>query len=186
MSKSIKKKGKSAGPLVGLEHIDVPRKDELTQAQLTFLTYYERFCNISRAAQMAGVHRSMHYIEWLKSDAYREAFEAAHRSACETIEETIYRLGIVGKKKYRFTKSGQPIMWVNPETGKEEHYYDVVHSEYLLIRLAEAAMPEKYCRRRSHEVEIGTSVRRIVLEDEGDRDVIDTTASAVEQPAEGE
>lgn len=104
-----------------------------------FLVAYSEVGNISRAAEIAGVSRQIHY-HWLKEDTdYEEAFMQADQQACDRLEQEARRRAVEGVTK--------PVYQGGKQVGTVQEYSDT-----LLIFLLKGARPEKYKDRLQQEV----------------------------------
>lgn len=116
--------------------------------QRAFLAAYGKCGNITKAAEKAVLTREMHY-HWMQFDAnYREAFRLAEEEAGDRLEATARLRAEKGLRRYKFTKSGEPIL--HPITG--EPYYEHVYSDALMAILLKAAKPDKYKERTQTEL----------------------------------
>lgn len=111
-----------------------------------FLKAYSESGNVSRAAKIAGIHRSLHYNTWMKDVDYAKAFEDARDQAIEVLEAEVRRRGLEGNIKYKFKRDGTPLK--HPHTG--EPYYELEHSDNLLMFLLKALKPNTYRERVEH------------------------------------
>ncbi len=94
----------------------------------------------SRAAGVSyGTTRSWRKAAPENADRYAEAQE----SFVEYLERVAMERATMGQRQLKFHQ-GQPIMVVNPETGKEEHYFEVEYDSKLLQLLLMAGNPAKY------------------------------------------
>lgn len=116
--------------------------------------------NVCSAAEAVGIHRRRHY-DWCAADPeYRHAAAVALDKAADVLEREAIRRAHEGVRRYKFTSSGQPVMWTNPATSEPEHYYEDSRSDLLLIFMLKAARPEKF--RERHDVS-GDAIRPIVV-----------------------
>ena len=105
-----------------------------------FLTAFRECGTIRGAARASEVSTRSHY-RWLADDAeYADAFGEAGRFAAAHLVDAARERAIEGTRKYRFDRSGQPI--VDPRTG--EQYFDLAYSDTLLIFLLKGLVPETY------------------------------------------
>lgn len=117
------------------------KKTEASQER--FLQCLMEIGVIHKAAMAAGIAEGSHYY-WLKHDStYPERFEAANLERTARLEMEAINRAVTGQRRYLFHR-GEPVMWDNPETGKREHYYEVVHSDRLLMLMLQRLMPDKY------------------------------------------
>lgn len=106
-----------------------------------FIAAYAECGTVTRAAEIAGIDRTMHY-DYLKSDPdYAKACEAAYEQAGERLEQEARRRAVEGVKK--------PVFYQGKECGVVNEYSDT-----LLIFLLKGAKPEKYKERISNEVSV--------------------------------
>lgn len=116
--------------------------------QKAFLAVYSETANIRASARAAKISRRTHY-DWMEKDArYRTTFEAAGDDATDFLEREAVRRGAEGLRRYKFTGKGEKVMWLNPHTGVEEHYYEVEYSDLLLRFMLQARRPDVYRERR--------------------------------------
>jgi hypothetical protein len=80
--------------LAGLRKPTKP--DSPTRAkQVAFLAAVAELGTITRAALVAGVHRSMHY-DWLKDEAYTKAFNDAEEMFRDSVRTEVHRRAVEG------------------------------------------------------------------------------------------
>lgn len=139
--------------------------------RLAFLAAYRACGNISKAARIAGVHRSMHY-DWLDDPAYAADFASAHEEACDALEEEARLRAVDGWQEPVIYKGEIMYDYVRDENGEpvlDEEGYPVKakvpltvrkHDSNLLTFLLKAARPEKY--RDNFKGEITSSLRSTV------------------------
>ena len=114
---------------------------ELSIKQAAFLAAYAQTGIITKAAEIAGIHRNNHRL-WLKEDAeYAEAFKESHQEACDNIEAEMRRRAIEGVQK--------PVFYKGEVCG-----YITEYSDTMLAMLANGFMPEKYKQNARIEVEV--------------------------------
>lgn len=117
----------------------------LTQHQRSFLAAYRRFGNISAAARTVPIDRTRHY-DWFKnSEEYREAFDDAQEEANDRLEEAARKRAVVGTRRMKFTKHGDPIR--DPRKAPNDPdpwYYETDYSDNILMRLLMAHRPGKF------------------------------------------
>ena len=76
----------------------------LSPNQAAFLAAYAQTGIVTKAAEIAGIHRNNHR-RWLNEDAdYAEAFQESHQEACDNIEAEMRRRAIDGVQKPVFYK----------------------------------------------------------------------------------
>lgn len=103
-----------------------------------FLAAYAENGNVTQAAEIADVDRSLHYV-WLHDDeTYADAFKAAQGQAGDRLEQEARRRAIEGVEK--------PVFYKGEECGRVQEYSDT-----LLIFLMKGAMPDKYKERVAQE-----------------------------------
>lgn len=116
--------------------------DEFRQLKGTkraFLLAFSRCGNITTAAKIADVDRTVHYT-WLKNDSdYGPLFRLAAEEADEYLEEEARRRAVEGVRRLRF-QGGVALR--DPVTGQP--YYEHEYSDTLLIFLMKGRMPDKY------------------------------------------
>jgi hypothetical protein len=66
------------------------RKKTLTRVQ-RFLEAYRTTASVAAAAQIAGIHRAMHYQRLERDPAYQKAFARAKGELSDTIEGELFR-----------------------------------------------------------------------------------------------
>ena len=66
-----------------------------TPKKARFLRAYAKVCQITKAAELAGIDRGTHY-DWLKDPEYKAQFEAAHLQAADTLQEEAIRRATIG------------------------------------------------------------------------------------------
>lgn len=104
-----------------------------------FLAAMAEVGNITRAAELADVARSQHYV-WITEDpAYVEAFAAAEEEAADRLETEARRRAVQGVE--------EPVWQMGKYMGTIQKYSDT-----LLIFLLKGARPEKYKDRTSTEL----------------------------------
>lgn len=109
------------------------------QKKKAFLAAFAEVGNITRAAELAGVSRAMHY-DWLRDDPdYPALFQAADQQACDRLEQEARRRAVEGTLK--------PVFQGGKKVGVVQEYSDT-----LLIFLMKGAMPERYKDRVHSEV----------------------------------
>ncbi len=105
----------------------------------TFLTSLAHTCNVSKAAEAAGVSRTCVY-EWRKADpAFATEWEHARRVGAEALEDEAVRRAYEGVE--------EPIFFQGAQAGIVRRYSDT-----LLIFLLKGALPEKYAERHRTEL----------------------------------
>jgi hypothetical protein len=125
---------------------DLSKTQRLKKA--AFLAAYAEVGNVTRAAEIAEVDRSMHYY-WMANDPdYKDQFREAENQANDRLEQEARRRAVEGLRRLKFGKDGRPL--IDPETG--EPYYEHEYSDTLLIFLLKGAMPEKYKERQQTEL----------------------------------
>lgn len=118
--------------------------------------------NITRAAQMVGIHRATHH-EWMKTDPeYAAAFEAACDQAVEVMEAEAWRRAMQGVEK--------PIFQGGKLVGSVQEYSDT-----LLIFQLKGLRPQKYRDNFSGRIEIDATVHN------GDSDIDREIAGLLEK-----
>ena len=120
----------------------------LSLNQTAFLSAYAQTGIISKAAEIAGIHRNNHR-HWLKEDRdYVEAFQEAHQEACDNIEAEMRRRAIEGVQK--------PVFYKGEVCG-----YITEYSDTLLAMLANGYMPEKYKQKTRVEADAEVAAREV-------------------------
>jgi hypothetical protein len=111
---------------------------KVTKKKEAFLAAFAQVGNITLAAEIAGIHRRMHYT-WLANDPdYAVAFKEAEEEAADRLEHEARRRAVEGTLK--------PVFYQGEECGHIREYSDT-----LLIFLLKGARPEKYKERVSAE-----------------------------------
>lgn len=72
-----------------------------------------------------------------------ERYAEAQDSFVEYLERVAMERATMGQRQLKFHQ-GAPIMVENPETGKEEHYFEIEYDSKLLQLLLMAGNPAKY------------------------------------------
>lgn len=104
-----------------------------------FLAAYAEVGNVTRAAEIAEVDRSMHYY-WMANDPdYKDQFREAESQANDRLEQEARRRAVEGTQK--------PVFQGGKQVGVVQEYSDT-----LLIFLMKGAMPDKYKERQTHEL----------------------------------
>lgn len=81
------------------------------ERQYAFLQAFRQAGNrgsITQAAEAVPVHRGQHY-DWMEDEAYAAEFRDAQQRLGELLEAEALRRATVGRKRYKFTKTGDPI-----------------------------------------------------------------------------
>ena len=112
--------------------------------------------NLTRAARLAGMDRTNHYL-WLEDDNYRAAYAVAKARATQMLEDEMVRRAYEGVKKPVFHSGKQAVAFVldedgNPVKGPDDKYVSTPafireYSDTLLIFALKALDPEKYRER---------------------------------------
>lgn len=105
------------------------------------LSAYSETGNVSRAAAIAELDRSMHYTWVSKDSKYREAFEEAQGMAADALELEARRRAVDGV--------AEPVFYKGEKCGAVQKYSDT-----LLIFLMKGAMPDKYKERMQTDVKL--------------------------------
>lgn len=135
-----------------------------------FLEAYGKTGNVKLASKLSQVSRTAHY-EWLQADpVYADAFAKAKDDAADMLVAEARKRATIGVRRYKFTKSGEPIMWTNPATKQQEHYSEQVYSDVLLLFLIKGARPEVY--RDRFDIRQHSDQPNVVVNLGPDRDVI--------------
>jgi hypothetical protein len=95
---------------------------------------------ISRAARWAKLERSVH-ASWMKSDpSYPQRFKEAGDKFTQKVEDTLHLVGVHGVER--------PILYKGKQVYIEgKPLFENRRSEMILMRIAEARMPELYKQR---------------------------------------
>lgn len=122
-----------------------------------FLAAYAQCGNITRAAEIAEIDRSLHY-KWMASNhGYEEAFREAEMMACESLEAEARRRAVEGWD--------EPVFYKGHQCGGIRKYSDT-----LLIFLMKGAMSEKY-RERQQVEHLGNKDNPLTMVLTSDQDV---------------
>ena len=85
------------GPVILWHARSVPQNS--TPKKAKFLKAYAKTCQITKAAEMAGIDRGTHY-DWLQKDPeYRAQFEAATDQAAQALEDEAVRRAYEGVER---------------------------------------------------------------------------------------
>lgn len=109
----------------------------LKPKQKAFLAAFAELGSVAEAALVAQVSRESHY-DWKKRHEYAEAFAVAQERAGDALEDE-------ARKRAR----GYSMELVDGEIKKVVHHHS---SDRVLLRLLEAAKPEKYSRKTKSEI----------------------------------
>jgi hypothetical protein len=125
-------------PLVVVDSDSPPVKPwRAKPKQRAFLAAVAQTGNITAAAKLSKVGRTLHY-EWSKTQPeYAEAFNAAMDQACDLLEVEARRRAMKGIR--------EPVYYLGHEIGHVQKYSDT-----LLIFLLKGSRPEKYRERYEH------------------------------------
>jgi hypothetical protein len=134
--------------LAALQTNNVGPFRDMAPMQRAFLTAYSMCGVIAKAADAAHCATRMHTY-WLTHDPeYAEHFDRAIKmSAKGELQTTMMSTAIEGKRKYKF-HNGEPVMWINPDTGDLEHYYETEHNTKLQELMLRANDPDKYTEKK--------------------------------------
>ena len=92
---------------------------------------------VSRAARWAKLERSVH-AAWMKSDpSYPQRFKEASDKFTQKVEDTLHLVGVHGIERPILYKGRQVYIEGKP-------LFENRRAEQVLLRIAEARMPEKY------------------------------------------
>jgi hypothetical protein len=118
-----------------------------------FLAAYRETGSVTRAAEAAGIHRSIHYRRLQEDPAYKAAFEAAHQVAIAVLEDEAIRRAVEGVEE-PLTYQGQFQYADLDDDGNPAGKPLAIrkYSDSLLQFLLRGAKPEKYRERFSHDV----------------------------------
>ena len=124
--------------------------------QKAFLAAYASCGNISKAATLAKVHRSQHYL-WLEDAEYAADFASAHEQACDVLEMEARRRAIEGVNEpvvYQGRLTYEPLLDKHGRVKKDPETEGILYSktpltvrkysDVLLIFLLKGARPDKY------------------------------------------
>lgn len=125
-----------------------PEKTGKPKWMPAFLTALSQTGNVTSSCEKAGITRTHAYDVRQVDPEFAAAWQNALEIATDALEQEARRRAHEGLKRYRFTKSGQPIL--DPETGQP--YFEHEYSDTLLIFLLKAHRPEKYRERYEHQV----------------------------------
>jgi len=110
-----------------------------------FIAAFQECGTVRGASRASDVSTRSHY-RWLADDPeYATAIDEAGRFAAAHLVDVARERAIEGVRKYKFDRSGQPI--IDPRTG--EQYYDLTYSDTCLIFLLKGLMPERFGDRQT-------------------------------------
>lgn len=126
-----------------------------------FLRCYAETGSVSRAAEAAKIHRSIHYRRLKEDPKYQAAFNAAHEVAIAVLEDEAIRRAVEGVEE-PLTYQGQ-FQYADVDddgnpTGKPLAIRK--YSDSLLQFLLRGAKPEKYRERFQHDVNANVNVTK--------------------------
>lgn len=113
-----------------------PPKGFVERRQARFLAAYAEYGMISRAARVAKTTRWSHQ-EWMKDPVYAQRFKEAGDKFTQKVEDTLHLVGVHGVERPIVHKGKQVYIEGKP-------LFENKRSEMILMRIAEARMPEKY------------------------------------------
>jgi hypothetical protein len=105
-----------------------------------FLAALRQTGNVCRACAVAKIDRGAVYDARRNCPDFAAAWEIALEEAAEFLELEARRRAYEGLVRYKFTRSGEPIL--HPVT--KEPYYELEYSDSLLLQLLRGALPGKY------------------------------------------
>lgn len=105
-----------------------------------FLAVLAQRANVSRAAEVAGVHRNTAYDLKYRDPAFDIAWQDAVDHAVDALQESAWNDAVSGIKRKKFTPGGKPI--IDPET--KQQYFEQETSVPLKIFLLKAHRPDVY------------------------------------------
>jgi len=132
-----------------------------------FLAALEVSGNVTAAARAAGISDDAARKRKDVHPEFAVRWEEALRMAAATLEAEARRRAVDGLRRYKFTKTGDPIM--HPQTG--EPYYELEYSDTMLALLLKAHAPERFkdstkvehAGKVEHQVEAAVKVDLSVL-----------------------
>jgi hypothetical protein len=110
-------------------------KGFVERRQARFLAAYAEYGMISRAARVAKTTRWSHQ-DWMK-DHYAKRFREAGDRFTQKVEDTLHLVGVHGVERPILHKGKQVFIEGKPP-------FENRRAEQVLLRIAEARMPEKY------------------------------------------
>lgn len=117
-----------------------PTASNVQKRQEIFLNAYSRCGNIRTASAVTGIARTCHN-SWLRTHPdYVEKFAEAKEDVVEMFEDEADRRAYDGVRRKKF----------HPKTKRA--YYELEHSDVLLIVRLKALAPEKYRERHDSNV----------------------------------
>ncbi|MBA3313526.1 MAG: hypothetical protein H0T47_09615 [Planctomycetaceae bacterium] len=136
----------------------------VSPVQAAFLAAYEASGQVTSASVAAEVDRSAHY-RWLKDEpAYVAAFERSEAIAAGGLKDEARRRAVEGLRRYKFTKSGDPIL--HPIT--KEPYFEDARSDTLLLAELKAKFPDEYRERSSIDMTANLNLTSLSEEETAD------------------
>jgi hypothetical protein len=129
---------RSGGPFREVEH----------DQKRAFLTVFALSGDVKRASEASGVSPQTHGY-WMNSDSqYASEFNRA-LSMCgaNLLQSTAIYDAIYGVKRYLWHQ-GEPVMWVNKETGEYQQAYEIQKIPKLMEFMLKNLMPDRYKDRR--------------------------------------
>ena len=121
---------------------------KLQQKKKAFLAAFAEVGNITRAAELAGMARSNHYV-WLEEDPdYPALFREADQQACDRLEQEARRRAVQGV--------GKPVFHKGEQCGVVQEYSDT-----LLIFLLKGALPDKYKERVQQDINANINISKL-------------------------
>ena len=112
-------------------------ENRVQRRQVRFLAAYGETGMITRAARWAKCSIWAHY-DWMKSDpSYPQRFKEAGDKFTQRVEDTLHLVGVHGVERPILYKGKQVYIEGRP-------LFENRRAEQVLLRIAEARMPEKY------------------------------------------
>lgn len=152
--------------------------EHLTALQASFLSVFMRLGVIEHAAATVGCTASMHYMALGRNEHYQRIFEGIRGRVYQMFVDKAFQRAMEGKRKYKFDRNGDAILFPagHPEEGKP--YYEVEHNEILNIFLMKAlgGLRETSTVHHEHSGAVGVTVQFFLPSDTTPPPVIEATS----------
>jgi hypothetical protein len=97
--------------------------------------------NVRESCEAAGITRTAAYDAAKRDEEFAAAWEDAIQDAADMLESAARKRAHDGLRRYKFTRSGEPIMHPDDPT---KPYYEIEYSDALVQFLLRGIRPEKY------------------------------------------